>query len=96
MSGKLLATDTLERMWTAQATSGGQQTNCGLGCFIDEAGGQRRIYHSGGQPKVSTFLVFCPEEKTAVALMCNLRNTSLKSLADELLDTVIVPVAAAN
>jgi CubicO group peptidase (beta-lactamase class C family) len=96
MNGKLLATDTLEQMWTPQATTGGQQTNCGLGCFIDTADGQRRIYHSGGQPKVSTFLMFCPKEKSAVALMCNLRNTGLKSLANDLLDQVMVPVAAAN
>ncbi|MEX2112813.1 MAG: serine hydrolase domain-containing protein [Pirellulales bacterium] len=94
MDGRLVETATLERMWTPQATTTGKQTDCGLGCFISDSDGQRRISHSGGQPKVSTFLVFCPEEKTAVALMCNLRDTNLKSLANQLMDQVAQPVGA--
>ncbi len=96
MNGKLLATDTLEQMWTPQATAGGDQTDYGLGCHIDKLDNRRLISHSGGQPQVSTFLVFCPETKSAVALMCNLRDTGLKTLANDLLDTVLVPVSAEN
>jgi CubicO group peptidase (beta-lactamase class C family) len=94
MDGRLVASDTLERMWTPQKTGNGEQTNCGLGCFIAQSEGQRRISHSGGQPKVSTFLVFVPQEKAAVALMCNLRDTNLSELANDLLDVVVAPAAA--
>jgi CubicO group peptidase (beta-lactamase class C family) len=97
MDGRMVSSDTLERMWTPQKTTGGKQTDCGLGCFIAEAEGQRRISHSGGQPKVSTFLVFCPQEKAAVALMCNLRDTNLSKLANEVLNVVAqTPAAAAK
>lgn len=97
MDGRLVSSETLERMWTPQKTGKGVQTDCGLGCFIAEAQGQRRISHSGGQPKVSTFLVFCPQEKAAVALMCNLKDTNLSKLANEVLDAVAqTPAAAAK
>lgn len=89
--GRLVKPETLERMWTPQKTAQGEQTPCGLGCFISEADGVRRILHSGGQPKVSTFLVFCPENKSAVALMCNLQGTALNRLAGELMDKIAEP-----
>ena len=83
--GKLVSAESLEQMWTPQKTAGGEQTNVGYGCFIDALDGDRLISHSGGQPKVSTFLVFSPSKKTAVALMCNLRGAGLKPLALELM-----------
>jgi CubicO group peptidase (beta-lactamase class C family) len=92
--GKLLKPETLEQMWTPQKTSQGKQTDSGFGCFIKEvefikgAGGDRRISHSGGQPKVSTFLVFSPAKKVAVAVMCNLRGAPVGNLANEILTAV--------
>jgi serine beta-lactamase-like protein LACTB len=88
VDGKLVTSQTLERMWTVQKTSGGTSTQCGLGCFIADAKGDKLVFHSGGQPKVSTFLVLSPARKTAVAVMCNLQNTPLQGLAVELLDLV--------
>ena len=86
------ARETLERMWTSNKTPDGKDTHCGYGCFIistDE--GDRRIFHSGGQPKVSTFLIFSPERKTAVCVMCNLRNTAVNELAGELMKIAQAP-----
>jgi serine beta-lactamase-like protein LACTB, mitochondrial len=83
--GKLVDAQTLERMWTAQKTTQGKPTGAGYGCFIDTVDGDRLISHSGGQPKVSTYLVFSPARKTAVVLMCNLRGAGLKPLAQELI-----------
>lgn len=88
MDGKLLSRESLERMWTLQKTSNGQETTSGLGCFVEQVNGQRRISHSGGQPKVATFLVFSPDTRSAVALMCNLNGARLKALAGELLTLV--------
>jgi serine beta-lactamase-like protein LACTB, mitochondrial len=82
---RLVSRETLEKMWTRQSTSDGKQTESGLGCFVSDYKGQRRISHSGGQPKVSTFLILAPDQKMAVALMCNLRDTGLQPLAGELL-----------
>ncbi len=99
--GRLVKRKTLERMWTPQKNAAGEETEMGpqgrvgLGCFIDTNGGQPRIYHSGGQSKVSTFLIFCPENKSAVALMCNLRGTNLSKCAAELMDIIAEPAGEA-
>jgi CubicO group peptidase (beta-lactamase class C family) len=82
MDGRLLPEDARARMWTRQATATGQKTNSGLGCFLKETESGQRVSHSGGQPKVSTLLLFWPNEKTAIAIMCNLRNAKLEPLAE--------------
>ena len=87
-SGKLLSLQTLETMWTPQTTVDGEVTKVGYGCFIDVVDDDRLISHSGGQPKVSTFLVFSPARKVAVAVMCNLRESSPKPLALDLIELV--------
>jgi CubicO group peptidase (beta-lactamase class C family) len=86
--GKLVETETLEVMWTPRQTAKGEVTDCGYGCFIRTIDGDRRISHSGGQPKVSTHLTFSPAQKTAVALMCNLSGTRVGPLADELMKII--------
>jgi CubicO group peptidase (beta-lactamase class C family) len=86
--GRLVASETLETMWTPRQTAKGEQTDAGYGCFIRTIDGDRRISHSGGQPKVSTHLTFSPAEKTAVALMCNMTGTRVQSLADEVMKII--------
>jgi CubicO group peptidase (beta-lactamase class C family) len=93
-AGKLVSSQTLEQMWTPQKTSTGKQTDSGFGCFIATVDGQRMISHSGGQPKVSTLLVFFPERRVAVALMCNLRNAKLRPLAVDLARVVMAEAVA--
>lgn len=95
-AGKLVKPETLERMWTPRKTASGEETRAGYGCFVGEIGSQRVILHSGGQPKVSTFLIFAPESKTAVAMMCNLRGTNLSECAGELIKLLAEPVASAS
>ena len=97
MDGKLLKPETLARMWTPQTDERRPANRVGIGLLCRRgktASGASS--HSGGQPKVSTFLVFCPEDRTAVALMCNLSGTGLKPLANKLLDQLAQPVAAAQ
>jgi CubicO group peptidase (beta-lactamase class C family) len=91
MRGRLVSPLTLERMWIRQKTAGGEQTEAGYGCFIRTVDGDRRVSHSGGQPKVSTYLTMSPARKSAVAVMCNLRNTPVQPLADELMKLVAQP-----
>ncbi len=88
---RLVSSETRERMWTPRKTSPGVQTPAGYGCFIRTIDGDRRIHHGGGQPKVSTFLTFSPDQKTAVAVMCNLRGTPVQTLADKLMKIVARP-----
>lgn len=79
---RLVSHATLERMWTPQPTAGGEPTLAGFGCFVQGEGDDRRVSHSGGQPKVSTLLVIWPRRRQAVALMCNLRGAELDPLAE--------------
>jgi hypothetical protein len=73
-------------MWTAQKTASGAPTPVGLGCFVKNAEGGKLVYHSGGQPKVSTFLMLQPEKRTAVAIMSNLQGAPLQPLATEIIE----------
>jgi CubicO group peptidase (beta-lactamase class C family) len=84
MDAKLVSRETLEQMWTVQKTADGKNTPCGLGCFVAKMDGERIVSHSGGQPKVSTFLLLMPGKRQAIALMCNLRDAPLEPLAREL------------
>jgi CubicO group peptidase (beta-lactamase class C family) len=88
MRGQLVSRETLETMWTPQKTAAGKQTDSGYGCFVRFVDGDRRISHSGGQPKVSTYLTMSPARKSAVAVMCNLRGARLAPLADALMKIV--------
>ena len=85
---KLVSRETLDKMWTRQATADGKLTDVGLSCFVGEYEGQRRISHSGGQPKVSTFLILAPDQGMAVALMCNVSNSPVQALAGDILNIV--------
>ena len=82
--GRLVKPETLEKMWTPQKTSNGKTTDRGLGCALLMIGDDLRVSHSGGQPKVSTYLTLSPNSKSAVAIMCNLSGENLKPLADKL------------
>jgi serine beta-lactamase-like protein LACTB, mitochondrial len=86
--GKLVSRETLERMWTPQVAADGKASGYGYGCNISVVNGQRLIAHSGGQPKVSTYLVISPERRAAVALMCNLQNTPVQALAGEIIEII--------
>ena len=85
---RLVTSASRERMWTPQKTAGGAETPCGLACFLATHNGEKRIFHGGGQPKVSTFLILAPDKRAAVAVMCNLQGTPVQGLAGELLDLV--------
>jgi serine beta-lactamase-like protein LACTB len=86
---KLVKRATLDRMWTAQKTGSGAPTPVGLGCFVQNAEGGKLVYHSGGQPKVSTFLMLQPERRTAVAIMSNLQGAPLQPLATEIIELLV-------
>ena len=72
--GVLLQKDTLARMMTRQATRDGKVTGSGLGVFLGERDGRREVWHTGGQPQVSTVLYMQPERRVSVALLTNLEG----------------------
>jgi len=61
----------------------------GLGWFLNEHNGEREVYHSGAQQRVSTLLYMLPDKKFAVVLMSNLEGAGLLNLAREIADIVL-------
>jgi CubicO group peptidase (beta-lactamase class C family) len=87
--GTLLARESAELMFTRQKTRDGRRTSYGLGWGVSERDGRREIAHGGGQPRVATYLYMLPDERCAVALMCNLEGARLPDLARRIADAAV-------
>lgn len=76
---------------TPQSTSDGKKTSYGLGWVIGEVSNRRAVMHSGGQQRVSTFLLIVPEASLSVAVMTNLEGAGAgriaRSIASELIES---------
>jgi len=94
--GLLLKQPSLDRMFTRQRLADGRLTDYGLGWYLQEDGGVREVFHSGGQQRVSTFLYMAPSERVAVALMCNLEGANLGGLARQIAWMVLNPTSASE
>lgn len=91
LSGRILKPETRELLWTPQSTSDGKKTSYGLGWVVGEVSNRRAVMHSGGQQRVSTFLLIVPEASLAVAVMTNLEGAGAgriaRSIASELIES---------
>lgn len=85
-TGRLVRQQTLQEMWTRQRTRDGQQTSYGLGWSLSEHNGRKEVFHTGGQPRVSTVLYMQPERGLAVVVMSNLERAALLPLARQIAD----------
>lgn len=65
----LLPSGTLREMHTPQEPPAGN--GYGLGWFIQEEFGFRKVYHTGSMPGVSTMLALYPEEEVAIVVLLN-------------------------
>lgn len=84
-TGKLLKEETIKQMWTPQKTRDGQATGA-LGWALTERNGQREIWHSGGQARVSTILYMLPERDFAVVILTNLESVNMHDFARRVAD----------
>ena len=80
---------TLERMSTPEKTRDGHSTGYGLGWGIAEKNGLKILVHTGGQQRVSTALYLVPERGVAVAIMSNLEEADVGTLAQKIADAVL-------
>lgn len=83
--GVLIKPSTARAAFGRQATADRRLTGYGLGWIVGTAGGWTEVYHTGGQPKVSTVLYMVPRSGIAVVLLCNLEgvHTQLLDVARE-------------
>ncbi len=71
--GDLLSEETLREMYEPGTLDNGERTGYGLGWRIEtDEEGRTWIYHSGGTTGGGSFLLRCPEEQVAVAMIVNL------------------------
>ena len=71
----------LTRMQTATVLTGGQTTEHGMGFGIGNYRGARTLRTSGGDFGVATELVLYPDQKLAVAVLCNMDSGVMGGLA---------------
>jgi CubicO group peptidase (beta-lactamase class C family) len=95
LSGRLVSSDTLQRMLTRQKTRQGRVTTYGLGLAVGTRRGGREAWHLGGQERVSTVLYLRPDRRLAVALLTNLERVQARSLdlARRIADLVAAPAS---
>jgi serine beta-lactamase-like protein LACTB len=85
-TARLVRRETLDQMWTRQKTRDGQLTSYGLGWSIGDHHGRKEIYHTGGQPRVSTVLYMQPEKGSAIVILSNLERAAVLPLARQISD----------
>ena len=89
--GTLLKASTAQAAYGRQRTRDRRFTGYGLGWIVGETAGRTEVYHTGGQPRVSTVLYMEPRSGFAVVLLCNLEgvSTPLLDLARQVADTLL-------
>lgn len=71
-------------LWTSQATTAGEETGYGLGFRVARRDGRLEVSHGGAQRRTATYLLTFPEERIAIALMCNTEGARPEGLAYEI------------
>lgn len=67
--GAILKKDTLEKMWTPQFAAPGQKSGIGLGFFVSEMEGHRKVEHGGAIYGFSTEFSILPDDKLGVIVV---------------------------
>jgi hypothetical protein len=85
--GRLLRPETLEAMWVPQLASEGSKEGFGIGFFVSEFEGQRRVGHNGAVYGFSTSFLALPEVKLGVAAVSSrdVTNAVVSRIADHAL-----------
>jgi CubicO group peptidase (beta-lactamase class C family) len=92
-SGRVVASDTVRGMWTAQKLSDGSAAPFGLGWGVGELKGRRMVGHNGLLPGSTTFVRYFPDMGVGVVLACNAEGARD---IDKLLDSILEEALAAK
>jgi CubicO group peptidase (beta-lactamase class C family) len=78
----------VEEQQTPGHFNDGRRHGYGLGLYVGTHRGLREVYHSGSTAGYSAFLTRFPEQRTSVAVLCNLA-TNATALAHDVSDIVL-------
>jgi CubicO group peptidase (beta-lactamase class C family) len=84
--GRLLKPETVAAMWTQQTLADGSKTTYGLGWFVVQGDGPKRVGHSGGQQGTSTLLTMLPETGAVVVVMANLERSNVGRVVERIVE----------
>src|SRR5262245_56162603 len=87
----MLTKGSLDEMWRPQFAGKDEKTGIGLGFFINERNGKRRIGHNGAIYGFATELAYLPDSKlgVVVAISCDCANPVGGRIADFATDTML-------
>jgi CubicO group peptidase (beta-lactamase class C family) len=87
-SGKVLKSETVDAMWTAQRTSDGTTTVFGLGWGASKWKEKTKMVGMNGlELSTAAFLRYLPDSGVGVVLVCNAEGAKgLPELLDDILD----------
>jgi CubicO group peptidase (beta-lactamase class C family)/D-alanyl-D-alanine dipeptidase len=85
--GRVVRKETLAEMWKPQFATGDARSGFGLGFFVDEFAGTRRVGHDGAIYGFSTILALLPELDVAVVAVCSkdVAHGALAKITDDAL-----------
>ena len=83
-------------MTTEVPTRDHRPTGYALGWNVGHRQGTREVWHTGGQPQVSTVLYTQPDRDLAIAILANLEGAKVKDLAQQIADTITSPAPASS
>jgi CubicO group peptidase (beta-lactamase class C family) len=88
----LLSADSYQIMFSPQIKTDRGESHYGMGWFIDEYRGERRIYHNGGTRGFALTLRLFPDRNAAVVVLLNCERDSAKpfdQMADRVTDALL-------
>ncbi|MCZ6795640.1 MAG: serine hydrolase [Planctomycetota bacterium] len=102
-AGRVLERETLESMWKVQFAADGATRGFGLGFFVSELDGHRRVGHNGAVYGFSTTLAALPDANLGVVALASrdVTNATVGRIADHALRWMVArrdgrPAAAAE
>lgn len=87
---EVLTSGSRRRMQRA-ATPDGADTRYGLGWFVEEEFGHRKVWHTGSMPGVSTMLALFPGEDAAVVVLMNTLARDLRVAIQRRISAALIP-----
>jgi CubicO group peptidase (beta-lactamase class C family) len=86
----ILGVDTRRRMQRLE-TPGASSDGYGLGWFVGDEFGFRKVWHTGSMPGVSTILALYPDEDVAIVVLMNTLATDLRYTISREIAAAVIP-----
>ena len=87
---KLIGMEMLSKAFQASELSNGEKLNYGLGWFLDDYRGKRRVYHTGSTRGFRTVLMRFPDDRFTVIILFNRNQANPKEIAERIVDFCLI------